>query len=217
VNEHADYYLARLPEPTTLLGLRLRPFSIGHLLLLHRIKSYFVQEDDKLTYEDLALSVLICSLPFAEGVAVFEDPDLPRFMRQWADRLTGRGILSKLGLRRLRTISLQANGTAFFEYMAAGSRKLTYASKGDGNEIPLPLVQIVRVTLLQAFGGLTDETLMDRPLGLCMEDFVTIHTLKGNVTMYDSKVLDEAAEAAKAHWEQLVARGVIKPQPNGAN
>ncbi len=217
MNEYADYYRARLPEPRTILGLKLRPFSLGHRLLLHRIESFFVGADDRLTYEDLALSVLICSLPYARAVEVFDDPDLPRFMKLWADRLTGRGILTALGVRKIRTIPLQTKGKEFIDYMNSGERKLTYAATENGQEIPLPTLQKIRVTLLQEFGGLTDEALMDRPWGLCVEDYITIHTLKGNVTMYDGSLLSEAAAAAKAKWEELVTRGIIKPQPNGAN
>lgn len=216
MNEHADYYTARLPEPTTILGLKLRPFSLGHLLLLHRIRSYFVGEDEKLTYEDLALSVLICSQPYAAAVAAFDDPDLPVFMDKWQARLTGRGLLTALGLRKLRVIPLHASAAAFVEYMAAGYCKLTYAPKSEGEPIPLPLVQLVSVTLLQEFGGLTDEALMDRPWGRCMEDYVTIHAIKGSVTLYDGNVLAEAHDAAKAYHEKLVREGRF-PHPNGAN
>lgn len=217
MNEHTSYYHARLPEPTTILGLKLRPFSLGHLLLLHRINSYFVGDDENLTYEDLALSVLICSQRYAEAVAIFDDPDLKRFMARWAARLTGRGVLTALKLRRLRVIDLHKKAAEFAAYIASGHRKVDYKGKGDGHEIPLPLVQIVRVTLLQEFGGLTDEAIVDRPWGLCMEDYLTIHSLKGNVDLYAEGTFDQAREAAKAKYEDLVLRGIIKPEPNGAN
>ncbi len=217
MNEYADYYLARIPEPTTLLGLKLRPFSLGHLLLLHRIKSFFAGEDDRLTYEDLALSVLICSQTYEQAIAYFDDKDLVKFMQRWADRLTGRGILTRLGIRPLRIIQLEDKAADFASYMQRGVRKLTYSNKSEGDEIPLPLVQIVRVTLLQEFGGLTDAELMNRPWGLCIEDYITIHTLKGNVRMFDPSALESAQAAAKAAYEKMVLHGRITPPVTGAN
>ncbi len=217
MNEHADYYLARVPEPTTILGLRLRPFSIGHLLLLHRIKSYFAGEDENLTYEDLALSVLICSQKYEEAIASFNDPELPSLMGKWADKLTGNGLLTRLGLRPLRIIPLQIKASEFVAYMQRGVRTLSYAStKEGGTPIPLPTVQVIRVTLLRNFGGLTDEALMDRPWGLCVEDYITIHTLDGKVKMYEAGSLPKAMDEAKAVYEQMVKSGRIKPA-NGAN
>lgn len=216
MNEHAEYYSARLPEPTTLLGLTLRPFSLGHLLLLNRISSYFVGADEKLTHEDLALSVLICSLPYAQAVAAINDPDLQRFMAKWAARLTGRGVLTALGWRKLRVIPLHASAAVFAAYLSSGTRKIDFTNKGDGKPLPLPLVQLVRVTLLQAFGGLTDEALLDRPWGLCMEDYLTVHAIKSNIELNDLDALGEAKNAAKEAFEKLVAQGRI-PHPNGAN
>lgn len=217
MNEHADYYLARVPEPTTLLGLKLRPFSLGHRLLLHRIKSYFVGEDEDLGYEDLALSVLICSQTYEKAISYLDDPDLQKFMGKWADQLTGRGVLTRLGLKRLSVIPLADKAAEFASYMQRGVRKLSYSSKGEGRNIPLPDIQVIRVTLLRNFGGLTDEVLMDRPWGLCVEDYITIHTLDDNVTMYDASELSKARDQAKEFYEKMVAQGAIKPEQNGAN
>lgn len=212
MNEHVDYYKARLPEPFTILGLKLRPFSFGHLLLLHRIESYFVGADSELTYEDLALSVLICSMSYRDAIQIFDDKTLPKFMARWADRLTGRGILATLRLRTVRTIPLHVKAADFASYMASGKRRLTYLNNGESRELGLPDIQIVRVTLLREFGGLTDEALMDRPWGLCEEDFVTIHALDDKVTMHESVDLTDAREAAKKVYDRYV-----KPQKNGAN
>ena len=38
-----DYYAAAVPEPTTILGLPLLPLSLGHLILLNRCESVFIE------------------------------------------------------------------------------------------------------------------------------------------------------------------------------
>lgn len=214
MNEYADYYKARIPEPVRILGLKLRPFALGHLVLLHRIESYFVGASETLTYEDLALSVLICSLPYKEALEALEDKDLDRFMRRWVAKLTGRGFLATLLLRPPVGIPLASNASKFVDYMASGRRQISYVQTSEGRAMDLPEVQVVRVILLKHFGGLTDEALMDRPWGLCEEDCLTLYAIEGRVAMHETGHLEDAAETAKAVFDKLVQAGRIRPNGN---
>ena len=60
----ASYFDASYPEPWQLLGITLRPFSLGHYLKLQRLDCAFVSEkSETATLGDLLLGVLVCSLP----------------------------------------------------------------------------------------------------------------------------------------------------------
>jgi len=60
----ASYHDAAFPEPWQVLGLRLRPFSLGHYLKLRRLGCAFVADDtQRATIGDLLLGVIVCSMP----------------------------------------------------------------------------------------------------------------------------------------------------------
>ena len=40
-----DYLHSIIPEPVTILGQELRPFSLGHYLLLNRLDCAFLSDD----------------------------------------------------------------------------------------------------------------------------------------------------------------------------
>jgi len=86
-----DFYSVAIPEPTTILGLRLRPFSLGHVLLLHRVKSSFVTEGEPQTLDDIALSVLLCALSYDDGCALLNRSkrSLDRLFIRWHRKLVG--------------------------------------------------------------------------------------------------------------------------------
>ena len=48
-----DYLHSIIPEPVTILGQDLRPFSLGHYLLLQRLECAFVCEDKEPLLGDL--------------------------------------------------------------------------------------------------------------------------------------------------------------------
>jgi hypothetical protein len=57
------FYQAAVPDGWQILGVRLKPLSLGHLILLHRYESAFVVGGLP-TPADLVMSVLICSRTF---------------------------------------------------------------------------------------------------------------------------------------------------------
>ena len=66
-----DYYQAAVPDGWQVLGVKLRPLSLGHLILLKRYGSAFVVGGIP-TEADLVLSVLICSRTYEDGVELVE-------------------------------------------------------------------------------------------------------------------------------------------------
>lgn len=76
----SDYFRSAYPEPWQLLGVSLRPFSLGHYLKLHRLGNAFVSDDvETATLGDLILGVVACSM------RSHPDPDKDEFW-QWLNR-----------------------------------------------------------------------------------------------------------------------------------
>jgi len=198
-----DFYSAAIPEPTTVLGLRLRPFSLGHVILLGRVRSSFVTEGEPLSLHDLALSVLICSLSYTDGLSLFNNRNLDRFFKRWHSRLAGESWLTRLGFRKLREIDYAQKAVEFGEYIKRASKIPNYSYRADDfKQIECPSVQIVKVTLMRDM-GFREAELMDRPWGLCLWDYVTIRALAGHISLVDSDQLKEAQAAADALAERI--------------
>lgn len=188
------------------MGLRLKPFSLGHVILLGRVRSSFVTEGEQTSLHDLALSVLICALNFKEGTELFNNKDLPRFFECWHDKLAGISWLSKIGLAKPRPIDYQAHVIAFSDYIKRGSKIPNYSyNPSDFNQMECPAVQLVKTTLMRDMHFREDE-LMDRPWSLCLWDFVTLRALAGQVTMVDSDAIKQAQEVAEAIAQRMKER-----------
>lgn len=190
-----DFYLASVPEPVTLLGLRLRPFSLGHKLLLHRVESVFVCGGE-ITHVDLALSVFICALRYNEACEAFNDRRLPRFMARWHAKLTGDTRIRRwLGIKP-KPVDLKEKAEAFENYMAAGS-KMPYFSYEDSRSgaAQLESVHAVKLSLLSKT-TLTELELMDRPWGLCLFDFVGLQAMENKVTLRERSDIHDALDVA---------------------
>lgn len=192
-----DFYSSAVPEPRSILGLPLRPLSMGHIILLNRIKSAFVVEGAPQTYEEIAIAALICSLTYQQGITAIHDPETPKFLRWLGRKITGEKELGvMLGWRKPRVIELPYVCQAFADYLKEHTRIPFYTyNEGDFKEIEAPAVQIVKVALLREM-NFTDAELMDRSWALCLWDYVTLKAVKGEVQMPDENKLDDARAVA---------------------
>lgn len=88
-----NYFKAVLPKPAVCLKLPLRPFSIGHYLLLARARSPFVYGDRAPTFSDLMEAVFICAGTFEEGRRLHEDPLARLKIWIWGKRIRKADIV----------------------------------------------------------------------------------------------------------------------------
>ncbi len=206
-----DFYAVAVPEQRQILGLQLRPLSLGHIILLHRVNSAFVSEGIA-DYKEVAIAALICSLSFEDGQACLTDSDTPKLLQLLAEKITGvREWRVRFGLRKPRVIDLPANISAFSNYFKEGSSIPHYSfTPGDFKHIDCPSVQIVKVTLMRDM-HFTEAEIMDRSWALCLWDFVTLRALKGEVSMVAKEEIDKASDVGKNLME-LVKSGKLRPR-----
>lgn len=205
-----DFYLAAHPEPVTLLGLRLRPFSLGHMLLLHRVESAFVV-GGSVGYEDLAVSVFICAQTYRAAVDSFNDPDLPRFMARWHRKLSGDVWWRRMLRLKVNPVQLKAKAEEFARYIEAGSKMPYYdvaADRVGGSQIES--VHAVQLALMSKT-TLTEAELLDRPWGRCLFDYVVLQAMEDKCTIRDKSAVQEAQEVANRLAEKLRLNGTVLP------
>lgn len=82
------YSTAAYPDPWRVLGIQLKPFSLGHYLKLHRLNCAFVADESRTaTLGDLLLGVAVCSMD--------SHPDASRDpFWQWLNRAEPDGLLA---------------------------------------------------------------------------------------------------------------------------
>jgi len=186
----ANFFSAAVPEPHTILGLRLLPFSLGHRILLKRINSGFLS-DGKITFNDLVSSVFICAHSWKENIDALHNHQLTdEFMHRWQRALFGQtGWKYYLGLRQPVIPDLEEKAKAFNEYLQDGESHPGYRFE-PGGELDCPIEQIVKVTLLSQT-SLTEAELMDRSWSLCLWDYLTLKAIAGEIDFADETEIDE--------------------------
>lgn len=176
-----------LPPRTQVLQVLLRPFSLGHLLTLHKIGSPYIVGGE-VTVLDLFASVHICTLTWEECQEFTVES------HEWAESF--RGWIKKVG-----NVDFAQKSKLFEEYLREGLRVPDYSyEEQDGQqtaEIWTPPVHRVRLRLLKET-TLTDEEVMNRPLILNWLDYLTLEEMAGAC-----KVLtDEAIAIENAKWAE---------------
>lgn len=200
--DHKQFFESHIPEPWTIFGLRLKPFSLGHLVLLHRIESPFLS-NEKRDLIDLLVAVKFCSMSYRDGLdflAFIETPKGLRSIERWAEELCGTtAFLVRLGLRYSKPLDWAQRADMFRQYLEEGSQCPTIEFDDEGcADIHMPLLQIVKITLWTKL-HLSEAELMDRPWGMCLHDYITLKAIEGQVDVVDG----EMKEAAQARANEL--------------
>lgn len=210
------FYLAAIPDAWEILGVRLRPFSLGHVILLHRIESPFIRGWDATNppnFDDLALAVLLCSESYEVGLEILENPNLPKILHHWANQLTGLDRWSvRLGFRKATPLDFPTVAIEFSDYIDAHSKIPNYEfNPGDFKEIHCPEVQLVKVSLMREM-HIPEAVLLDRCWGLCLWDYTTLRAMSGGVKLIsdeDMKARNDARLLANELFAKLQA-GTVK-------
>ena len=153
----ADYFTATMPEPWQILGLRLRPFSLGHYKLLRRSDCAFVGEGERgATLEDLVFGVLACSMTPAEFTAFIDAPDYIAKVEEWGDKI--------------RLFDLVEKSKLFKEYIEANSVMPKYWEEKECGESGAHWAQSLEVCLRSKLNW-TAQEIDEQPLSKAFHDY----------------------------------------------
>ena len=186
-----------IPRPFVVLGVELKPFSVGHKLLLQQICSPY--EDGKSCGpDDLMLAVAFCSTTFEDGCAELNGAGLDKRIKSWYKRLGG-------------DLDWVAASKLFGEYIAYHSRFYAFAQTQEPDQYTQsksPLLHSVIATL-QIEYGLSQSEALNRCFGLAMCDYILACERKGGVAVRDAEEHAAAKQAAQDFHEKL-KRGEVK-------
>jgi hypothetical protein len=192
--------IAALPAPTFLLGLRLRPYSLGHDLLLIREESN--QRSDQgprdsvhTTFDALIKAALICSQSWEEYRRMNSDPFLQFKLWLWKKRLDRMRLDPLAELKR------------FTEYREQGSLEFPISDilkpgqktgRLAGAPFLLRLNQFLQIHLRKS-----EAEAWDYPLGLAKMRMEAFYETEGAIDIYNQQ--DREFDDFVAEQEALAA------------
>jgi len=191
------YAIAALPDPYRVLGLRLRPFSLGHYLLMQRFGCNYLADDPAAaTREDLLLGVLICSMRHDEFLAFIEQPNFQKECRAWG--------------KKVSLFDFPEKDALFSAYLKASLTEPDYIelnpSEGAGD-----WAQNLKMCLTTRLHHSEAEAL-DMPLSKALADYYKLAESEGSLRL----ITDEdrrMAEANDAALQKLSTLSTLNSQP----
>jgi hypothetical protein len=180
----AAYLEAALPTPFVVLGKTLKPYTLGHELLLRRFDSGFAFESNKpATVEDLIFSVLVCSRTYPDALRLVEE------------------CLSKFTLRLwgyyCRDLNICLESQRFHAYVAEATRIPGMDWKEgieSGGAIGSPWHQLLKITLMDKFGW-TEMEALSTPYAKAIWDYCSIQEAAGRIRIQTDQDRQDYEEA----------------------
>lgn len=204
-----QFLKAAVPEPFIVLGLRLRPLSIGHLVLMQWSGLSFMREDNsKPNLDDLIIGCLICSMRFRQYQEFLQSPDIASVLT----RLGRRALFEpKRGWSRLAfwrkakpALRVQERFELFDKYLADGMDIPQFElpnSAAQSMIIGSPWLQCLRIMLMTKFHMPAEET-WDYPYRQAVWDVCTARESDGALSIIGENSSPEH-DAAVAAMEEL--------------
>ncbi len=157
-----------LPEASATLGTLLRPFSLGHHLLLLKVGSPFANNPEAdATPDQLAIAVAICAVPPSETIAAMLAGEWESRITEWLKQLRPRWW------QRTR-FSHVVEAEKFESYLTSGYSRPPVWRHDTGNAAALtaPWEQLLKCRLVAA--GFDAAAVMEQFLPAAWYDYWTV-------------------------------------------
>lgn len=154
-----------------ILGAALRPFSLGHRLLLEQLDSPFVTGARAPEIADLQVGLWVCSRSYEEGRRAMRKGLGPLWwLHAWLVKL--RGII--------KPIETRSGIAAFVRYIRIGSA-MPEVWAGQGGRAPgAPLAVILKTRLMSEL-GYTPEHALNMPLAQAHWELLALREMSGGL------------------------------------
>lgn len=183
----SNYLLSEIPEPWTIMGRELLPFSIGHWVALQRWECWPPKEE-----EDFVLAIILCSKTWEQGLKWVTS----RFQSR-VDLLGMRFRVKRLGfMKRIKVWK------TFNLYLEEHFFEPGFISSGETGGAGLPSCLHLKTRLMRDF-GMSEAQVMDYPLRKAMFLIRADQESRGQITIFDKA---EAKEAANAYRQSVLGK-----------
>lgn len=197
------YYTASVPEPFTILGRKLKPYSIGHQILLKRFECAFVMPADSIQWRDLALAVLVCRFHVSTRFNIFTSV---KAFDSWWGRWLYKRILKSIKRDFADRCKLM------LDYIRDGSAGPENVTWKDG-EVSYAASESTLKFVLMSKLGYSEERALNMPYAQAVYEFCVWQQSEGMASFFEPEKqadlqtqADEFGEKVRAMME---AKGVI--------
>ncbi len=177
MSSSAHYCKAERPEPPRCIGLKLRPYSLGHHVSLRAYDSTLLSGEPPL-YTDLVLAVFICSQTWAGWQEWKQSWKFPVFLKIWG--------------WRNRAFNVEAEAKVFMDYIAAGEACPEANVPANARSLEAAWESRLKMFLIREL-RMSHEEAMDYPLALAWQDYTAFGEESGRL-----KLLSDADRASLA-------------------
>jgi hypothetical protein len=218
---NAAYFNAAFPEPFRILGLSLKPLSLGRYRLLKRFDCAFAAEDSRMpTFSDLILGLLICSMRCDEFLAWAESDNFMTDVRRWGRKVSPRPWVGKLPWvgrwwREKHSFNVIHKMRLFKRYIDEAQKIPAYWDEtGGGATSAAHWSQGVEVSL-RAEVGWSLEEINEAPLSKALADHFKFLENKGAIRLISEEEVaqQKANDEVMAKFMKAVAGGHSTPHP----
>ena len=201
----AAYFNAAIPEPFRILGLTLKPLSLGRYRLLKRFDVAFVADEaTKGGVSDLILGLLICSMRVDEFVTWANSKSFARDVRRWSRSLCRFPILGFLPWygkrwREKHSFNIVEKMGLFGAYISQHTKVPSYWDETQSDTTSAAHWSQSLDVLLRSELGWTNEEINEEPLSKALSDGFKLAENKGQVRLMTDQELQMIAELEKAN------------------
>ena len=203
----AAYFQAAIPEPFRILGLKLKPLSLGRYLLLRRFNCAFVAEEEASAgVPDLLLGLVICSMRVDEFLAAAESHRLARDIRRWGRRVCPRAWISCLPIvgrwwRKNHACDALEKMRLFQRYIQLGSVVPKYWDEGRDQRMSGSHWSHGVEVCLRGELGWSQEEINEAPLTKALADYFKFAENQGLVRLMSDYEIELIAAAERSERE----------------
>ena len=188
-----------IPEPHTILGIRLKPLAVGHLLYLQRFGVESVNSEG-----ELVTALLVCSRSVEEIQPTLDSPLLALKIRWWLWRVSK---VNWLFFWRRGYIDWPDKIARWESYFKEHTSTPSIASKRDGNgdfKSKVSFLQHLKVVLQSKLNHTPSEAL-NAPFSSAVLDYYIFHECEGSVEIVDAKNRKDLKSFADENSEAWIA------------
>ncbi len=198
-----DSFTASLPDPFQILGLKLKPLSLGRYRLLRRLDNAFVSDTAQdFDPADLILGVAVCSHRVDEMMEILEHGDLSKRIRKWSRTICPWPMLHRVPFvgawwRKKYAFNILEKVALFKQYIAHHTEMppywdLTEDTPPSGSHWSHGVEIILRSQL-----GWTTEDINEAPMSKALFDYLGWAESQGSVKLIADYELQAIEDATK--------------------
>lgn len=198
---HQSFYENLCAPCTRILGMDLRPYSLGAEILLHATGNNFVT-GGKPGIDDLISGIVICSQEYSDALHDMQRPEeTAAAVNKWHKRIFSQAKKSKVEIDFHQAIE------AFAAYLKDAVEPPTFIISEDGKEIEAPSPILFINILTSKLGWTLSDALNHSKHAVVWHVFV-YQAMEGKITLVDGELMKDVQRQADA-WDLELRNGRV--------